>query len=378
MSNTKHQSKIEVWKNQKTFPGTTAISLHAHTSCSKESLALIPYYANRLPIVAPIFRNAMDQYTARSGESFDFSKLFWTPPLPPAEVVAGEERQIGRRLDRPALIALSDHDNIEAREFLPANMREICPVSLEWTLYEPDTEFHLGIYNLPPGQAASLSEAMGELTRKPDPAALTGLLSELQGFPETLIVLNHPFWSARELGRAHQRDCVLSWLSRYRPYIHALEINGYRPWSENRMTRELAGECNLPLVSGGDRHGCEPNTTINLSPWPGFPEFAEAIRSGWSPGILFFPEYSESVRIRQLRLAGEVIRNFPPAVREKAHWTERIYFRSRSGLVHPVSRYWNQAGLGWVEHILTLIRLLGNRWLSSALRLAFGGEAGLS
>jgi len=44
-----------------------------------------------------------------------------------------------------------------------------------------------------------------------------------------------------------------------------LEINGLRPWSENRMAIDFAGECGKPVISGGDRHALEANTVLNLT-----------------------------------------------------------------------------------------------------------------
>ena len=64
--------------------------------------------------------------------------------------------------------------------------------------------------------------------------------------------------------------------------MHALEINGFRTWEENRLTIELAREIGLPVVSGGDRHGCQPNTLLNISQSRSFEELVAEIRDGHS------------------------------------------------------------------------------------------------
>lgn len=66
------------------------------------------------------------------------------------------------------------------------------------------------------------------------------------------------------------------------------EINGLRPWRENRAVIAFAEAAAKPVISGGDRHGLEPNANLNLTNAANFAEFADEVRTGWSD-ILIMP-----------------------------------------------------------------------------------------
>ena len=70
----------------------------------------------------------------------------------------------------------------------------------------------------------------------------------------------------------------MSFCRRTAHYLHALELNGLRNWDENREVRRLAEKWNMLLISGGDRHGVEPNANINLTNATSFTEFVHEIR----------------------------------------------------------------------------------------------------
>ena len=80
-----------------------------------------------------------------------------------------------------------------------------------------------------------------------------------------LIVFNHPLWDMAGIGHELTLAAATRFLKIYGPRIHALEINGLRSWPENMGVVHLAQESGHPVVSGGDRHGLEPNATINLT-----------------------------------------------------------------------------------------------------------------
>jgi hypothetical protein len=64
---------------------------------------------------------------------------------------------------------------------------------------------------------------------------------------------------------------------------------------------QLASSFRLPLISGGDRHGREPNACVNLTNAASFPEFVEEVRNdGWSD-VLFMPQYREPSKLRILQ-----------------------------------------------------------------------------
>ena len=51
-----------------------AVSMHCHTSHSRESLTFIPHYARRIPVISRFYENEMKRY----GETIDFARAWWT------------------------------------------------------------------------------------------------------------------------------------------------------------------------------------------------------------------------------------------------------------------------------------------------------------
>jgi hypothetical protein len=112
-------------------------------------------------------------------------------------------------------------------------------------------------------------------------------------------------------------------LARFGCFIHALELNGLRPWKENRDVAVLAGSKPLPLISGGDRHGREPNANIKLTNAATFAEFVGEIRRyGWSD-VLFMPQYREPFRLRILRNMCDILEDDPEHSLGWTRWCDR-------------------------------------------------------
>ena len=80
-----------------------------------------------------------------------------------------------------------------------------------------------------------------------------------------LVVFNHPMWDLYLVGKEKHEFLVNEFLQKNGACLHALELNGLRHWDENRAVRRLAEKWNMLLISGGDRHGVEPNANINLT-----------------------------------------------------------------------------------------------------------------
>ena len=132
-------------------------------------------------------------------------------------------------------------------------------------------------------------QRMAEYTKMPQLSVLGGLLEELAADPAVLMVLNHPFWDMAGIGFESTLALVRQFLGLHGPRIHALEINGLRTWQENMGVVSLAHSPAMPVVAGGDRHGCEPNATVNLTRAASFAEFAEEIRVERSSDIAVCP-----------------------------------------------------------------------------------------
>src|SRR5262245_278431 len=106
----------------------TAVSLHAHTSHSREVMSDLPQYIVRIPIVGDWF--------ARAGASrVEFSKGYWRPPATPREVFDSETAQIDARFGLRSIVSITDHDDIAAGlELQEQYASNRAPVSVEWTV----------------------------------------------------------------------------------------------------------------------------------------------------------------------------------------------------------------------------------------------------
>ncbi len=141
--------------------------------------------------------------------------------------------------------------------------------------------------------------AMRAYTAAPDEAGLPELLAALARMPEVLIVLNHPFWLEEGVIEENHRRALDRLFRECLPWIHAFELNATRPWRENKATIALAEAHGRPLISGGDRHACEPAGCLNLTNAQCFSEFVTEIREG-SSALLFMPQYREPLGLRIL------------------------------------------------------------------------------
>jgi len=330
----------------------TGVSLHSHTRYSEESLATVPHYTAKIPYLGSAVRR----------HAFHFKDAFWTPPLAPRQACRVEEKQIHRQFQLPAVVSLTDHDDIRAGTTLRVLERFAqVPVSTEWTIPFGPTFFHLGVHNLPAASAAAISQELAAFTAHPDEHNLSGLLNMLHSLPEVLLILNHPLWDEKGIGEQNHQEVLHRLLTHHRNHFHGLELNGLRPWDENRRVVTLGRDANLPVVSGGDRHGREPNAILNLSRASTFAGFVHELRRERRSHVVFMPQYREPLRHRILQTMVDVVRGYP----------ENIFYRHPdTGDVVPISAVWTDGGPAVVKHFVAAMRLLEWRGLKSALRLA--------
>ena len=109
----------------------------------------------------------------------------------------------------------------------------------------------------------------------------------LNSCAETLVVLNHPLWDEKGIGAEEHRRALGELIERHGSHIHAFEINGLRCWQENGETAALGRARNVPVVSGGDRHGREPNAILNLSAAESFADFVHEVRYERKSHVVF-------------------------------------------------------------------------------------------
>src|SRR5215470_7900221 len=144
------------------------VSLHSHTMHSREYLGRFPGYISQIPIASYIIEREVGRLHLYGRRNVDFSRIYWTPPLSPREALELERQQIETSFGLPALISLSDHDNIEAGlhlQMLSGTSR--VPISVEWSVPYDDTVFHLGVHNLPPTRAKAWMDELASFTADP-------------------------------------------------------------------------------------------------------------------------------------------------------------------------------------------------------------------
>ena len=129
------------------------------------------------------------------------------------------------------------------------------------------------------GARADGGDARGDLPggRGSNPAVVCGVVRPRRG---VLVVFNHPLWNFYAIPADRFRYELTRFLESANRYVHAFELNGMRNHAENRAALRLAAEWNQLVISGGDRHGCEPNASINLTNAADFAEFVEEVREG--------------------------------------------------------------------------------------------------
>jgi len=356
-----------------------AVSMHCHTSHSRESLTFIPHYARRIPVISRFYESEMKRY----GEKIDFARAWWTPPATARQVFEMETVEVESRLGLPAIVSITDHDDITAGLWLQSlDSQGRIPISVEWTVPYGRGYFHLGVHNLPPDRASELMREMsaysqidGQPRQRMD---LRDLLAWITEFPETLVVLNHPLWDIEFIGGQQHAVALGSFLGEHKDRIHALEINGFRPWRENKAVMTTAQDFGLPAVSGGDRHGFRSNTMLNLTRAASFAEFVAEVREDGRSDVLLMPEYHESRVLRTLEVVADVLRHYPNHPQGQFLWTNRVFIDTENRGARPLSDYWKRGGPVWVRAALWGLRAVGSQRVKPALRMAFSRESLIS
>ena len=364
------QSQIScIWK-QPDIAGKyrTAVSLHSHTNQSKESLLFIPAFAEKWPLL----RWALKEQIKKSVRPVDFSQAYWTPPLPPKQAFEVESNQIEIDLELMSLVSLTDHDSIGA----PSALRQLpdpilIPFAVEWSVPFEGAIFHLGVHNLPESQARLIMDDLAAYTGNPSAPRLMELLAALHDFPEVLIVFNHPLWDQHGLGQAKFRNILDRFLQSHVQFLHAFELNAMRAWNENQSVLHLAAAWQRPLISGGDRHGCEPSGNLNLTCATSFSDFVDEIRFEQVSHIVFMPQYAEVLGIRFLQTVIDTIRDYPEHPVGSRRWDERVFHMDfQKGYYRPLSSLW-RVPPPFLERIFSVFRMVENASVRHALNFTF-------
>jgi hypothetical protein len=369
------QSTISyLWRDQKAAQGfRSGVSIHSHTNQSMETLDFLANLGNQYPMIRPLLSRLEQRSERLYGMRIDYAASYWTPPMTPKLAFDLETRQI-EKLDLAPMVSLSDHDNIKAPMLLRTlpSARQI-PVSVEWSApYGGMQSFHLGVHNLPSARAAEWMATLEDFTADPSDARLTEILKALHEEPNVLLVFNHPLWDLYLIGQEKHEFLVGEFLQKNGVFLHALELNGLRNWDENRAVRRLAEQWNMLLISGGDRHGVEPNANINLTNATNFSEWVHEIRHEKKSDLLFMPQYAEPWKHRLLQSTIDAIRYYPEFPQGSRTWDERVYHPDAKGVVRPLSELWpNGAPPRAMSLMLAGVQLMGMGLVSGGLRLAW-------
>jgi len=350
----------------------TGVSLHGHTNQSQETLDFLANFGNQYPLLRPILSRLERRSQNNHGLAVNYSAAYWTPPMTPKLAFDLESNQI-EKLDLKSMVSLSDHDNIKAPMLLRSvpSARQI-PVSVEWSAPYGVQSFHLGIHNLPSAKAPEWMKTLAGYTKNPTEERLAEILAALHDEPNVLIIFNHPLWDLYLVGRERHEFLVNEFLQKYGNYMHALELNGLRHWDENRAVRRLAEKWNMLLISGGDRHGVEPNANINLTNAKSFTEFVHEVRKEKKSNILFLPQYAEPWKHRILRSAIDAVRHYPEFPQGSRTWDERVYHPDHNGVSRPLSELWPDGNAPWVMRWgIGLVQMMGKGVVSGGLRMAW-------
>jgi hypothetical protein len=320
----------------------------------------------------PLMHRLEHRSEANHGMRVNYAASYWTPPMPPRLALALECGQI-EKLNLAPFVSLSDHDNIKAPLLLQTvSSAHPGPVSVEWTVPSGDQAFHIGVHNLPVATAQEWMHILADYTARPHEPRLVEILDALHALPEVLLVFNHPAWDLYLVGSDKYAVLLDEFLGKFHTRLHALELNGLRNWNENREVLQLAEKWNMVLISGGDRHGVEPNANLNLTNASTFEEFVGEIRRDKKSKVLFMPQYAQPWKHRILQSAVDAVRHYPHFPHGSQRWDERVFHPDAQGVPRPLSALWPDGTPPFaITAGIAMVHFMGRGILSGGLRIAW-------
>ncbi len=373
-------TRLHTLKDNRDLKGSfkSGVSMHCHTQHSREMLDFVPHYAAKLPIINWFWAWESKRYIKKEGRPMDFTEAHWTPPLTALQVYDIERAQI-EGIGLGAIVSLTDHDEIAANQKVRAehDNAKNAPISLEWTVPFDYGFFHLGVHNLPADRADAITKDLLDFTFAEKRGLTFGenrldeLFAMLNEIPDVLVIFNHPIWDIEMVGKERHQTLLDAFIVKHGRWIHAFEINGFRTWSENKAVMEMADQLGFPVVSGGDRHGCQPNSVVNLSHSNNFSEFAEQIRRDRFSEVVLMPHYYQPLAWRQMESFGEILTHYGDFPEDRQKWIQRVFVQIDDRGVQPLSFFWKRGGPKWLKVANSVLTGLGHpsmRPVFSALR----------
>ena len=353
----------------------TGISLHCHTLHSKENLDFVPYYAERIPLISYLWRREVERCVRMNGRPPKFDSGYWTPPLTGQQVYQMETASMDS-LGLDGIVSITDHDSIDANlEIRKVYDEEKVPISMEWTVPFDEAFFHVGVHNLPAARAGEITEQLLDYTRGgvADDARLHELFAILNDCGDVLIVLNHPVWDIEMIGQRRHERLLDRFLASFAKWIHAIEVNGFRTWKENKVAIEIAEQLGMPIISGGDRHCLHSNTMINVSNASTFDEFVNEVRIDGFSQIAVMPEYKRPLPARQVASIAQILGNFQDFPEGRRLWSDRVYLDADDGLgLKTLTEHWNGHHPVWSRAVLALLAGLSHPVVRPLIGMTIG------
>ena len=128
------------------------------------------------------------------------------------------------------------------------------------------------------------------------------------------------------------------------------------------------------MISGGDRHGREPNANINLTNTGSFEEWVHEIRVKRFSHIMFMPQYADPIAMRFVQTFLDVVREYPDKPLGARNWPERLLHPDKNGVMMPVSVQWEDPPYV-IERLIWLARKFESRLAARLWRAAGRKEA---
>lgn len=352
----------------------SGVSLHGHTKHSLERLGFLGRFLREHRLLRYWIAQQAKRCEERAGIRLDFDRAYWTPPLTAQLAYELETRQI-ESIGLCPMVSLSDHNNIDASTLLrQVSETGDIPISVEWTVPFGKAEFHIGVHNMPGAIAHDLMSTLMECTAKADEQCTTDLIAELQLIPSVLLVFNHPVWNFKGIAQDVFDFELKRFLQISGRSFHAFELNGMRSRRENHKVIQLAAEWNQILVSGGDRHACEPNAVLNLTNATEFPEFIDEVRNRKQSTVLVMPQYNEPLTWRFFRGFSDVIREYPGHPLGEQKWDQRTFHPNLAGNMVPLSELWPNGAPGFLRKILALSLMASRLPIHRVMRRLMSSE----
>jgi hypothetical protein len=134
-------------------------------------------------------------------------------------------------------------------------------------------------------------------------------------------------------------------------------------------------EYDLPVVAGGDRHGCRPTTLLNLTQAATWADFVAEIRSARQSDVLILPAYEQPLGLRQLEIVADALRDYPHYPYGQRRFTNRTFVDLDGYGWHPLSFYWEGGVPLWLRPFLGIFVVLGSSRVRPILRRTLFGRA---